>query len=102
MNLTTQIALMLATLLAPFATQAEFKQPWDAGEDMGDFYQQWCTTEDLESAFFPAFSAEDRGRVRSLMLEVTWIDFSCSVPSTLKLRRWLIGSVLVMGRLTPS
>ena len=76
MNLTTQIALMLATLLAPFATQAEFKQPWDAGEDMGDFYQQWCTTEDLESAFFPAFSAEDRGRVRSLMLEVTWIDFS--------------------------
>lgn len=76
MKLITQIALVLCTLLVPFTAQAEFKQPWETGEDIGKFYQQWCTSKNLESTFFPAFSAEDQTKVKHLMFEVMWTDFS--------------------------
>lgn len=55
---------------------AEVIPPWEAGQDINQFYAEWCGQPDLDRFFFGGLSDEHRAGVNKLVGELLWSDFS--------------------------
>lgn len=55
---------------------AEIIAPWKAGQDMNQFYAEWCSQSDLDRFFFSRLSDKHRAGVNGLVGELLWSDFS--------------------------
>ncbi|WP_249307423.1 MULTISPECIES: hypothetical protein [Pseudomonas syringae group] len=66
-----------AIAMWPFAySQANSVSPWADGQDLEQFYQQYCLAPDLEKHYFPLLDSKQMEGLTKLISEVLWADNS--------------------------
>lgn len=72
-----RMILLGAIALWPFAyVQADAVPPWADGQDLEQFYKQYCSAPDLEKHYFPSLEAKQMEGLTKLISEVLWADNS--------------------------
>lgn len=51
-------------------------RPWEQGQDLEEFYRNYCNAENLEIHYFPGLDVSQRKTLTDLLSEFLWIDFS--------------------------
>lgn len=70
------VLLSAIALLSTAFARAEIVSPWAPGQDMEQFYSQYCAVSDLEAHYFPALDKKQLDGLTKLLSEVLWIDVS--------------------------
>lgn len=72
-----RVVVFLAVALWPPAyALADGVSPWEPGQDLGQFYTQYCSAPNLEKHYFPSLDARQLAMLTKLSSEVLWADLS--------------------------
>lgn len=72
-----RVVLFLAVTLWSVAyVHAESVSPWEPGQDLEQFYTQYCSAPNLEKHYFPSLDSRQLAGLTRLTSEVLWADLS--------------------------
>ncbi|MGO4309745.1 hypothetical protein AB4Z35_07665 [Pseudomonas sp. KB_15] len=72
-----RVVVFLAVALWPVAyVYAESVSPWESGQDLEEFYTDYCLAPNLEKHFFPSLDPRQLAGLTRLISEVLWADLS--------------------------
>ncbi|MFJ2318968.1 hypothetical protein [Pseudomonas sp. NPDC087817] len=70
-----RVLVFLAVTLWPVAyVHAESVSPWEPGQDLEQFYTQYCSAPNLEKHYFPLLDSRQLAGITRLTSEVLWAD----------------------------
>lgn len=72
-----RVVAFLAVALWPITyVHAENVSPWEPGQDLEQFYTQYCSAPNLEKHYFPSLDPRQLAGLTRLTSEVLWADLS--------------------------
>ncbi|MFK3606779.1 hypothetical protein A7D21_01065 [Pseudomonas sp. AP19] len=72
-----RVFVFLAVVIFPAAyVFADGASPWEQGQDLEQFYTQYCSAPNLEKHYFPSLDTQQLATLTKLTSEVLWADLS--------------------------